>query len=204
MKFAFGTKEEMTQIFSENGKLIPVTSINLEPAVVTQIKTNNKDGYFAIQVGFGTQKKERVKKPQLGHLKDKGPFLHLKEIRMTEESIKNFKEGDKIEIDLESGDKTDVSGISKAKGFQGVVKRHGFSGGPRSHGQKHTERAPGSIGIGGVQRVMKGMRMAGRTGGDLITTKNLKVIQLDKENNKIFIEGAVPGRRGTMLQIISR
>lgn len=198
MKFILGTKQSMTQLFDEEGRVHPVTLVKTAPAVVTQVKTKEKDGYSAIQLGFGTKSAKRINKPQKGLYKDMGNFSHLQEITgMAEGSVV----GDKIESALESGDKVTVSAISKAKGFQGVVKRHGFHGGPRSHGQKHSEREPGSIGAGGYQRVFKGRRMAGRTGGDRVTVKNLVVVSYDKEKGELFLRGAVPGRRGTIVEV---
>ena len=182
MKFILGKKQNMTQIFDDKGRVIPSTLISAGPITITQIKTKEKDGYSAAQVNYKKKKKEfaisEKDKYNVGDKFNVGDF---------------FKEGDIIT----------VSGISKGKGFQGVVKRHGFHGGPRTHGQKHSEREPGSIGATGPQRVFKGMRMAGRTGGDRVTIKNLKVLKINKENNEIMISGAVPGRRGTLLEIIS-
>ncbi|PCI20863.1 50S ribosomal protein L3 [Candidatus Wolfebacteria bacterium] len=200
MKFILGQKQNMTQYFDEDGNAIPVTLISAGPVVVTQVKTIEKDGYSAIQVGYQNQKKERVNKPQLGHFKGKGPFKFLNEFSITDKD--DLKVGDSVDVSVfEQGDKIRVSGISKGKGFQGVVKRHGFHGGPRSHGQKHSEREPGSIGATGPQRVFKGTRMAGRMGSDRTTVKNLKVVFVDKENNTMLIKGALPGRRGTLLEI---
>ena len=200
MKFILGEKQEMTQIFDEEGNVHPVTVISAGPVVVTQVKSNERDGYEATQVGFGTRKAKNINKPQQGHMKDLGDFAVLKEFRgATDKNV-----GDKIDVTtFVEGDMVTVSSISKGKGFQGVVKRHGFAGQPRSHGQKHTERAPGSIGATGPQRVFKGMRMPGRMGSDRITTKNLKVVKVDGENNLIFIKGAVAGRRGTLVEIVA-
>ncbi|MEZ4103653.1 MAG: 50S ribosomal protein L3, partial [Candidatus Paceibacterota bacterium] len=137
--------------------------------------------------------------PVKGHTKDLGNFKLLKEFRV---DASDLKEGDKVDASVFAiGDTVSVSGISKGKGFQGVVKRHGFHGGRRSHGQKHSEREPGSIGAGGIQRVFKGTRMAGRMGSDLITVQNLKVLAVDATNNQILIKGALPGRRGTVITI---
>lgn len=199
MKYIFGKKEEMTQIFNEKGEVVPVTLISVMPATVTQIKNKDKDGYYAIQVGFGERKENKVPKPQ----KSKGNFAYYREIRLKDaKNSEELKVGDKIDLSkVEVGDKVEVTSISKGKGFQGVVKRHGFAGGPRTHGQKHTERAPGSIGIGGVQRVMKGMKMAGRMGGEKTTTKGLYIALVEKDKNTVFVKGAVPGRRGTLVEI---
>ena len=203
MKFILGTKLNMTQVFDKEGNVYPVTIISAAPSTVVQVKTKENDGYSAIQLGFGERKAKNIKKPQIGHMKNLGTFKVLREFRLNDAlDAKNV--GDKIEIDtFAAGDTVEVSGISKGKGFQGVVKRHGFKGGPRSHGQKHSEREPGSI-SGGTReggRVPKGMRMAGRTGSDRITVRNLKVVAVDKEKNEILIKGAIPGRRGTLVEI---
>lgn len=193
-KFIIGTKEQMTQIFTDDGRAYPATVLKVEPVTVTQVKTTEKDGYSGVQVGAGTQKKERVNKAQ----QKQHIFQSVKEFRgETGHSV-----GDIIDLSsFTEGDVVNVSAISKAKGFQGVVKRHGFKGGPRTHGQKHSEREPGSIGAGGVQRVLKGKRMAGRMGGTRVTVKNLKVLQVNQENGTLVISGAIPGRRGTLVEI---
>jgi len=199
MKFIIGTKQNMTQFFDETGEVFPATIVNAGPITVVQVKTTENDGYEALQFGYGEQKEKRIAKAQKGHMKDLGNFRLLKEFAV---SGSEMKSGDKLDVSVfEAGDTISVSGVSKGKGFQGVVKRHGFHGGRRSHGQKHSEREPGSIGAGGIQRVFKGTRMAGRMGSDLITVKNLKVLAVDKENNQILIKGALPGRRGTVITI---
>ncbi len=200
MKFILGTKEEMTQIFDEEGLVCPVTVVNAGPVVVTQVKGLDKDGYSAVQVGFSEKNQKNINKPLSGHLKGLGNFKFLKEFKTNEDK----KEGDNIDVSaFNEGDEVTISSISKGKGFQGVVKRHNFSGGPRSHGQKHSERKPGSIGSTGPQKVLKGMRMAGRMGTDRVTVKGLKVVKIDKEGNRLFIKGAVPGRRGTLVEVRS-
>lgn len=194
----------MTQVFAENGKVLPATVLQSGPMVVTQIKAKEKDGYEAVQVGFGSRKEKNITKPVIGHMKKLGSFAHLKEFRAKNggSTAEGKTVGDKIEVTtFASGDKVIVSAISKGKGFQGVVKRHGFGGGPRSHGQKHSEREPGSIGGGLRNKVPKGMRMAGRMGGDRITVKNLTILQVDVEKNIIVVSGAVPGRRGTLVEV---
>jgi len=204
MKFILGTKENMAEYFSETGEVIPVSIVSAPPSVVTRIFEKSKDGYNSIQVGFGVQKKERITKSRAGAMKG-GFYKTLKEFKLKPTDKVSVKEGDSIDVSVFTpGDKIIVSSISKGKGFQGVVKRHGFSGGPRSHGQKHSEREPGSIGGGLRTHVPKGMRMAGRMGGDRITQKNLQVVFVDKENNLILIKGAIAGRRGTLVEIISR
>jgi large subunit ribosomal protein L3 len=204
MKFILGTKENMAEYFSEDGSVIPVTIVSASPSTVTRIFEKKSDGYDSVQVGFGTQKKERVTKSSAGAMK--GAFYKtLKEFRLKPTDKNTAKEGDVIDVSTFAvGDKIQVSSISKGKGFQGVVKRHGFHGGPRSHGQKHSEREPGSIGGGLRTHVPKGMRMAGRMGSDRITQKNLQVIFIDKENDLMFIKGAIAGRRGTLVEIVGR
>lgn len=204
MKFLLGTKVNMTQVWDEKGNARPVTVVSVIPNVVTQVKTVEKDGYDAVQIGWGTRKPKNVNKPIKGHVKELGSFAGLKEWRMASPSLMNV--GDKIDVSVFSqGDSVTISGISKGKGFQGVVKRHGFKGGSRTHGQKHSEREAGAIG-GGARaggRVAKGMRMAGRMGGERVTVQNLSVAQVVPEENLILISGAVPGRRGTVLEIRS-
>lgn len=203
MKFILGTKEYMTQIFDEKGRVHAGTVISAGPLTITQVKGVEKDGYESVQVGLGTQKESRLSKAVRGHTKDAGNFKHLHEFRL--DAPASLSRGDKVGVDsFAVGDVVEARGTSKGKGFQGVVKRHGFAGGPRSHGQSHSEREPGSIGGGLRTRVPKGMRMAGRTGGDTVFVKNLKVLHIDAEKNLIVISGAVPGRRGSLVEIISR
>lgn len=200
MKFILGTKEKMSQVFDENGNVIPVTIIKAGPVKVTQIKTKEKDGYKAIQVGFGNKKK--ISKPLAGHLKGLGNFRWLKEFRVKEDKEVEFKVGDEIRVDIfKEGDKVKVVGTSKGKGFQGVVKRHGFHGSDASHGTKDRLRAPGSIGATHPQHVPKGRKMAGHMGLKRVTLKNIPVIKVDPENNLIFLKGAIPGSRGSLVLI---
>jgi len=193
----------MAEYFREDGTVVPVTIVSVPPVTVTRIFEKSKDGYDSVQVGFGTQKKERVTKGASGAMK--GAFYKtLKEFRLKPSDKTAVKEGDVINADtFASGEKISVASISKGKGFQGVVKRHGFHGGPRTHGQKHSEREPGSIGGGLRTHVPKGMRMAGRMGSDRIFQKNLEVVFVDKENNLMFIKGAIAGRKGTLVEIKS-
>ncbi len=204
MKFILGKKIAMSQVFNDKGEVIPVTVIEAGPVTVTQVKDGGKDGYKAVQVGFGSKKESNIAKAQKDHFKDLGNFAHTKEFRIKDGEVA-MKVGDKIDASsFKAGDEIVVSSTSKGKGFQGVVKRHGFGGGPRSHGQKHSEREPGSI-SGGVRnggRVPKNMRMAGRMGGDRITIKNLKVVDIDSANNQILVAGAIPGRRGTLVEVL--
>ncbi|MEK7601671.1 MAG: 50S ribosomal protein L3 [Patescibacteria group bacterium] len=202
-KFFLGTKGKMTQVFDEKGVVHAATAIVAAPLTVTQVKTKEKDGYEAMQVGAGVRREKNINKPQHGK-----PFRYLREFKSEGgrglPAEASAQAGDTIDISIfVPGDVVEVSAISKGKGFQGVVKRHGFSGGPRSHGQKNKERAPGSIGGGGRAggRVVKGMRMAGRMGGDRVTVRNLKVLQVDTETNTLLISGAVPGRPGTLVEI---
>jgi len=199
MKFLLGTKEQMTQVYDDEGKVHPVTALSVSPIKVVQIKTTDVDGYEAVQVGHGERREALLNKPFKGHVKKLGNFRTLKEFR-TEAG--ELKIGDEINIDtFAEGDIVQVSAISKGKGFQGVVKRHNFAGGRRSHGQKHSEREPGSIGATGPQRVLKGTKMGGRMGSDRVTVKGLRVMKIDQEAGLIYIKGAVPGRRGTLVEI---
>jgi large subunit ribosomal protein L3 len=200
MKFILGRKLNMTQVFDKDGMVQPATVVEASPVVVTQVKTAKTDGYTAVQIGSVEKKIEKLNKAQQGHLKTTGGFAMLREFRTDAES--NMKVGDKIDLSaFAEGDVIEVSSISKGKGFQGVVKRHGFHGGPRTHGQKHSEREPGSIGGGLRNKVPKKMRMAGRMGSDNVTVKNLKVLHIDLENGLVFVKGAIPGRRGTPVEI---
>jgi len=198
MKFILGKKLGMTQVF-KGDIVIPVTLIESGSNFVTQIKDKDKDGYSAVQIGFGSRKEKNIRKPQLGHLKKIGNLRWMREFR-TENLEMNI--GDEIKPDVFAvGDKVTAIAISKGKGFQGVVKRHKFGGGPKSHGQKDRLRAPGSIGASWPQHVIKGMKMAGRMGGDRKTVKNLEIIEVEKGGNLIAIKGAIPGRRGTLIMI---
>ena len=204
MKFILGIKENMSEYFLENGKVVPVTIVSATPSTVTRVFSKDKDGYDSVQVGFGSGKKEKMSKAVIGSMKG-GAYKTLKEFRLKPGDKVDLKEGDTVDVSMfVPGEKITISSISKGKGFQGVVKRHGFAGGPRSHGQKHSEREPGSIGGGLRTRVPRGMRMAGRTGSDRITQKNLEVVLVDKENNLMLVKGAIAGRRGTLVEIVQR
>src|SRR3989338_3237323 len=210
MKFILGTKGKMTTVYTEEGRAFAATIVVAAPNTVTQIKSTEKEGYTAVQVGAGDTKEGRVNKAQFGHAKGKA-LKHFREMRPRAamrggDVVADFPEvGSTIDVSVFAvGDKVTVSAISKGRGFQGVVKRHGFHGGPRSHGQKHSERSPGSIGGGGGRaggRVAKGMRMAGRMGQDRVSVRNLSVLQVHPETNEIVISGAVPGRKGTVVEI---
>ena len=196
MKFILGLKLGMSQIFDEKGSQIPVTLIEAGPCQTTQIKTKEKDGYETIQIGFQKLKEKKVKKPE----KQK-PFRYIREFRK-DIDISKYKVGEKIDVSIfQEGDIVKISGISKGKGFAGVVKRWGFSGRPATHGTKHEERTPGSVGTSFPERVPKGRKMAGRMGYKRVTIKNLKVVKIDPENNLLAVGGAIPGRKGTLLEI---
>lgn len=193
MKFILGLKLGMSQMFDEKGNVIPVTLIEAGPCQVTQIKTKEKDGYETVQVGFKKiTKQKKIKKPM-----KKKPFRFLREFKNGE-----FKIGQKIDVSIfKEGDRVKVSGISKGKGFAGAVKKWGFHGRGASHGVKHEARTLGSVGSSYPERVIKGRKMPGRMGFERVTVKKLKVAKVDKENNLLAIKGAVPGRKGTLLEI---
>jgi len=187
----------MSQIW-KNDKVIPVTMIKAGPITVTQIKTKEKDGYEAAQIGFDLSKK-KINKPLTGHLKNLGNFKCLKEFRIKNSELKI---GDILDINqFQEGEKVKVSGLSKGRGFQGVVKRHGFAGSPKTHGHKDQLRMPGSIGSTQPQRVFKGTRMAGRMGGDRVTVKNLEIVSVNPENQEIVLSGAIPGAPRSFITI---
>jgi large subunit ribosomal protein L3 len=200
MKFILGKKIGMTQVFLPSGAVVPVTKIQAGPCQIVAIKENTQNGIKAVQIGFGEVKESRLSKPERGHLKDLDAVRNLRDFTIEKES--SVKRGDTITVDtFVPGDKVQVVGESKGKGFAGVVKRHHFRGGPASHGHKDNLRMPGSIGAGGVQRVFKGMRMGGRMGGDRVTIKNLEIVEVHPENGEIYIKGAVPGGRNALLLI---
>ena len=202
MKFIVGTKDCMTQIFDESGVCHPATILRVDPAVVARIKTVEQDGYSAVQLASGTKRESLVARAQKGQFNTPKVVIEFRPKLAYNESIEGFAAGDALDASVfAAGDTVIVSAISKGKGFQGVVKRHGFAGGRRSHGQKHSEREPGSIGATGINRVMKGMRMAGRMGGDRITVKNLVVLQVNASENLLLIKGAIPGRKGTLVEV---
>lgn len=195
----------MTQVFDETGVCKAATVLKVSPSVISQVKTTEKDGYEAVQLASGSQKEHRVNKAHKGHF---GAAVAVaREFRGRKgynENVEGYEKGASLDASVfEPGDEITVSAISKGKGFQGVVKRHGFAGGRRSHGQKHSEREPGSIGATGIARVLKGTRMAGRMGSDKITVKGLKVLQVNAAENILVISGAVPGRKGTLVEVFS-
>lgn len=199
MKFILAKKLEMSQVFDEEGKVIPVTILEAGPVKVTQLKTKDKDGYQAIQVGFGQKKGNKFhwfKELNLDRNLSKG-----KNEKDEKDKIA-LKVGDEIKVDVfQEGDEVWVIGKSKGKGFQGVVKRHGFKGSSATHGTKDQLRTSGSIGYTGIQRVVKGKKMAGRMGQTQITLKKVKVIKVIPEKNLLYLKGAIPGRRNSLLKI---
>lgn len=202
-KFILGTKQYMTQVFDAEGRAHPVTLLQAGPVVVTQVKTTDRDGYNALQVGYGVVAERKLNRPTRGHLKDLDTFAHVREWRT--DDVADFERGKTLDVSqFEEGEIVEIAGTSKGKGFQGVVKRHGFAGGRRTHGQKHSEREPGSIGSTGPQRVLKGVRMAGRMGHDRVTVKNLQIVKIDADNGVIMVRGAVPGKKGDLVEIKKR
>ncbi len=202
-----GKKIGMSAIFDENGNRIPVTIIEAGPCTVTDVKTGEKNGYTAIQLGFGSVKEKSLTKPVIGHFKKNNitPVRHLKEFRV--DSVAEYKIGDTIGIGIFTvGEKIKVSGKSKGKGFQGVMRRHGFGGvGGTTHGQSDRLRAPGSIGASSYpSRVFPGQRMAGRTGHDNVTVRNLQVIKIVEEKNIILVKGAVPGAINSIVELYKK
>ncbi len=191
----------MTSVFDETGRVVPVTVIQAGPCWVTQVKTDDSDGYGAVQLGF--EESRKLNSPSRGHLGKAGtPMLrHLREWRVADPS--EYELGQRLDVSMfEPGERVTLVGTSKGKGFQGVVKRHGFAGGPKTHGQSDRWRAPGSIGSGTTPgRVLKGLRMAGRMGHDRVTVKNLLVVRADPERNLLLVRGAVPGPREALVAV---
>ncbi len=198
-----GKKVGMTQLFDEKGEVVPVTVIEAGPCYVTQIKTQDSDGYQAVQLGFEETKPKRLTKGQRGHLEQNElPLLrYLREVRVKEAT--DYEVGQKITVDIfEAGERVDVVGKTKGRGFAGSVKRHGFRRQPRTHGQSDRERAPGSIGATtGTARVFKGKRMAGRMGNARVTSQNLLVALVDPERNLLAVRGSVPGPKGGLVLV---
>ena len=201
MKGILGTKVGMTQVFDDTGEVIPVTVIEAGPCYVAQVKTEDTDGYNAVQIGFGHIEERKLKKPQRGHLGTLPPLRYLREIRTDDAS--EYAVGQQVDVGIfTAGQRVDVTGISKGRGFAGVVKRHGFHGGPKTHGQSDRHRAPGSIGATSTPgRVFKGMRMAGRMGNERVTVQNLEIVRVDPDRNLLLVKGSVPGRRGGLVLI---
>ena len=194
-----GKKLGMSQIFREGGRTEAVTAVEAGPCCVVQVRTDEKEGYNSVQLGFGEAK--RLNSPERGHVRQLGQFRHLREFRV--EGTGDVQVGDKVDASLfQAGDLVDVIGISKSKGFAGVVKRHHFSGGPKTHGQSDRHRAPGSIGAGtSPGRVFKGKRMPGRKGGERVTAQNLRVVLVDPERNLLAVGGPGPGAKNGLLMI---
>jgi large subunit ribosomal protein L3 len=194
-----GRKIGMTQIFREDGRVVPVTVIEAGPCVVTQVKTKENDGYEAVQLGFGEVK--RRNKPLSGHLKDSRLSRYLREV--TADDTSEYEVGQTIGVDIfQTGEKVDIIGRSKGRGFAGVMKRWGFAGGPRTHGQSDRARAPGSIGGGTTPgKVYKGLKMGGHMGNRRITAKGLEIVQVDTERNLLLVKGGIPGAPNGLVQI---
>lgn len=205
MRGMIGKKVGMTQVFDESGNVIPVTVIEAGPCYVTQVRTAERDGYKAVQLGFGQTKPKRLTKGQLGHLQKNGlPALrHLREFRVRQDDAADLEEGVEIKVDIfEVGEQVDVIGTSKGRGFAGTIKRHGFGRQPKTHGQSDRERAPGAIGMCAAPgRTLKGQRMGGRMGNDRVTMQNLEVAVIDAEKNLLAVKGSVPGAKGGIVII---
>ncbi|MCT4544425.1 MAG: 50S ribosomal protein L3 [Vallitalea sp.] len=203
-KAIMAKKIGMTQIFAENGELIPVTVLEAGPCTVTQVKTMENDGYESVQVGFGEVKEKHTNKPMQGHFNKAGVSFkkHIKEFRL--DNASEFEVGNEIKVDVfESGDKVDVSGVSKGKGYQGSIKRHNQSRGPMGHGSK-SHRVSGSMGgASSPARVFKGKKLPGHMGSENVTVQNLEVVKVDVENNLLLIKGAVPGPKKSIVTVIS-
>jgi len=203
MRGILGKKVGMTQIFDDKGEVVPVTVIEAGPCFVTQKKTADKDGYAAIQIGFEEAKAKRLTKGQKGHLqKSSVPLLrYLREIRLSD--LEGYELGQKLTVDMfQAGERVDVIGLSKGRGFAGTIKRHNFSRQPKTHGQSDRERAPGSIGaMMSPNRVQKGTRMAGHMGAARVTVQNLRVVLVDAERNLLAVNGSVPGANGGLVLI---
>lgn len=204
MKGIIGKKVGMTQVFDDNGRVVPVTVIEAGPCYVTQVRTSERDGYTAVQLGFETTKPKNLTKGQLGHLQRNNlPSLrYLREFRLRDGS-NAVEEGAELKADVfEKGEMVDVVGISKGRGFAGTIKRHGFGRGPKTHGQSDRERSPGSIGqCASPGRTLKGQRMGGRMGNDRVTVQNLRIEVVDAEKNLLAIRGSIPGRKGGIVLI---
>jgi len=203
-KGLIGRKVGMTQIFDDDGIALPVTVIEAGPCYVTQVKTAETDGYSAVQLGFDETKPKRLTRGQLGHLK-RNDLPPLKVIREFRTSTPDVSEGDTLKVDVfEMGERVDIIGTSKGRGFAGVVKRYHFAGGPKTHGQSDRQRAPGSLGSGTTPgRVWKGKRSPGRMGNERVTSSNVRVVLVDPERNLLAVDGSVPGPKGGMVVIKS-
>ncbi len=202
-KGILGKKIGMTQIFNEAGRLIPVTVVEAGPCMVVQIKTEDKEGYSAVQLGFAEKKAKRTNKPMQGHFAKAGvkPLRFLREIRISPEEADQYKVGEAVDVSLfEEGELVDVVGQAKGKGFAGTIKRYNFGRGPMAHGSKY-HRGVGSLGAAGVGRVFKGRKLPGRMGGQRVTIQGLEIVKVDPEKNLLLIKGAVPGCNGAFIQV---
>lgn len=198
----YGKKVGMTQVFTEDGTVLPVTVIEAAPNVITQVKTKDSDGYEAVQLGFGDIKESKLNKPMKSEFAKRGvdPKKYLREVRVADAS--EHAVGDEVKVDtFEETKKVDVTGVSKGKGFAGVMKRYGFRGGPGGHGS-HFHRAPGSVGqCATPSRVFKGLRLPGHMGCDTVTVRNLEIVRVDSENNLILVKGGIPGGAGEVVRV---
>lgn len=205
MKGMIGKKVGMTQVFDQQGTVIPVTVIQAGPCYVTQVRNTDRDGYVSVQLGYGETKPRKLTKGQLGHLQkaDLPALRHLREFRLSDDAPVAVEEGQEIKVDVfEQGDLVDVIGTSKGRGHAGTIKRHGFARGPKTHGQSDRMRSPGSIGMCATPaRVLKGKKMAGRMGNDRVTVQNLPLVVVDVENDLIAVKGSVPGAKGSIVMI---
>lgn len=205
MKGMIGKKVGMTQVFDEQGTVIPVTVIQAGPCYVTQVRNKERDGYISVQLGYGETKPKNLTKGQLGHLKkaDLPALRHLREFRLPDSAEVTVEEGQEIKVDVFArGELVDVVGVSKGRGYAGTIKRHGFARGPKTHGQSDRMRSPGSIGMCATPgRTLKGKRMAGRMGNDRVTVQNLPLVVVDAEKNLLAVKGSVPGARGSIVII---
>ena len=205
MKGMIGKKVGMTQVFDDQGTVVPVTVIQAGPCYVTQIRNRERDGYVSVQLGYGESKPTRLTKGQLGHLQrtDLPALRHLREFRLADNSNMAVEEGQEIKVDIfEQGEFVDIIGTSKGRGHAGTIKRHGFARGPKTHGQSDRMRSPGSIGMCATPgRTLKGKKMAGRMGNDRVTVQNLPLVVVDAEKNLLAVKGSVPGAKGSIVMI---
>jgi len=205
MKGMIGKKVGMTQVFDDQGTVVPVTVIQAGPCYVTQIRNRERDGYVSVQLGYGETKPTRLTKGQLGHLQksDLPALRHLREFRVVENTGPAVEEGQEIKVDVfDQGELVDVIGTSKGRGHAGTIKRHGFARGPKTHGQSDRMRSPGSIGMCATPgRTLKGKKMTGRMGNDRVTVQNLPLVVVDAEKNLLAVKGSVPGAKGSIVMI---
>ncbi len=202
-KSIVGEKVGMTQVWTDDGRVVPVTMVRVQPARVVQVKTTERDGYSAVQVTYGTKDARKLSKPKAGHFAKAGVDAGVRLVELRLEDVSSYEVGATIGADtFEAGERVDVTAVSKGKGFAGGMKRHGFSGVGASHGAHRNHRKPGSIGACATpSRVFKGTRMAGRMGGERVTTQNLEVVKADAESGVVLVRGAVPGPTGGVVLI---